>query len=67
MFKTRVSAKRIFLCIFSVIFKSENHEKIAFMKIKKCCAGAKYHAFSDQSHLIFLPGLTANLCAYLSV
>ena len=54
MFKTRVLAQRIFLCIFFVISNVENHEKIAFMKIKKKCrAGAKCRARWDQNHLIF--------------
>ena len=35
MFKTRLLAQRIFLCIFFVISNIENHEKIAFIKIKK--------------------------------
>ena len=54
MFKTRVSAQRIFLCILFVISNVEKHEKIAFMKIKKKCrAGAKCRARWDQNHLIF--------------
>ena len=54
MFKTRVLAEWIFLCIFFVISNVENHEKIAFMKIKKKCrAGAKCRARWDQNHLIF--------------
>ena len=37
-----------------VISNVENHEKIAFMKIKKKCrAGAKCRARWDQNHLIF--------------
>ena len=54
MFKTRVSAQRIFLCILFVISNVEKHEKIAFMKIKKkCSAGAKCRARWDQNHLTF--------------
>ena len=54
MFKTRVLAQRILLSIFFVISNVENHEKIAFMKIKKKCrAGAKCRARWDQNHLIF--------------
>ena len=54
MFKMRVLAQRIFLCIFFVISNVENHKKIAFMKIKKKCrAGAKCRARWDQNHLIF--------------
>ena len=41
MFKMRVLAQSIFLCIFSVISNVENHEKIAFMKIKKVSCGSQ--------------------------
>ena len=54
MFKTRVLAQQMFLCIFFVICNLENYEKIAFMKIKKkCLAGAKCCVRLDQNHLIF--------------
>ena len=52
-----ISTADTFAYIF-VISNVENHEKIAFIKIrKKCRAGAKCRARWDQNHLIFLPGL----------
>ena len=64
MFKTRVLAQRIFLCIFFVISNVEKHEKIAFLKIKKkCSAGAKYRARWDQNHLIFFTWPNQHTCS----
>ena len=68
MFKTRLLAQRIFLCIFFVICNLENHEKIEFMKIKKKCrAGAKCRARWDQNHLIFLPGQSSLALEILTI
>ena len=43
---------QMFLCFF-VVCNLKNNDKIELMKIKKCCAGAKWRARWDQNHLIF--------------
>ena len=43
---------QMFLCFF-VVCNLKNNEKIELMKIKKCCAGAKWRARWDQNHLFF--------------
>ena len=65
MFKARLLAQQIFLCTFFVICNSENHEKIAFMEIKKSVVREPNAVRAGTRTTYFLsPGLTLSNKVY---